>query len=293
MTIRSPTWAGVSPSPKAIRKALKANPHVELQDRATKRDYTAREVQLGSRIGNAYPIVSGLKEGERVVYQGAFTLDAELQIRGGASMMTLPDDVTRGATRVFDVPPKVIQRLSPLVMAYLDLSAALSKDDLAAAKTAFKASLFEANKIQIQTPTDAAKRWKELHAQALSYLALAGSDDPVLLQSALAERLARQLTTLAGQDQDALRERVEAAGLRTELADQIVGLRVPPDALAATVSDAMKRLYDLRMRATGQNGISDYDRGFTDFLYALETGKGAHRAATGPGRVWGQGGVVA
>lgn len=130
-----------------------------------KLDYTAREVQLGSRIGNAYPIVSGLKEGERVVFQGAFTLDAELQIRGGASMMTLPDDVARGATRVFDVPPKVIQRLSPLVMAYLELSAALAKDDLAAAKTAFKASLFEANKIQIQTPTDAAKRWKELHAQ--------------------------------------------------------------------------------------------------------------------------------
>ncbi|HWP72888.1 MAG TPA: hypothetical protein VNU03_00180 [Methylomirabilota bacterium] len=33
----------------------------------------------------------------------------------------------------------------------------------------------------------------------------------------------------------------------------------------------MRRLYHLRMRATGQTGISDYDLGFTNFLYTFET----------------------
>ncbi len=33
----------------------------------------------------------------------------------------------------------------------------------------------------------------------------------------------------------------------------------------------MRRLYDTRMRLTGQNGIADYDLGFTNFLYSFET----------------------
>ena len=81
--------------------------------------------------------------------------------------------------------------------------------------------------------------------------------------------------------------------MREELRDELLKLRPRASALSRPVSNAMRRLYEERMKLTGQNGLSDYDRGFTDFLYALETGKGAHRAATGPGRVWGQGGVVA
>jgi hypothetical protein len=32
----------------------------------------------------------------------------------------------------------------------------------------------------------------------------------------------------------------------------------------------MRQLYDARMRMTGQAGISDYDLGFTNFLYTFE-----------------------
>jgi hypothetical protein len=31
----------------------------------------------------------------------------------------------------------------------------------------------------------------------------------------------------------------------------------------------MRRLYDERMKLTGQNGLSDYDVGFTDFLHTF------------------------
>ena len=36
------------------------------------------------------------------------------------------------------------------------------------------------------------------------------------------------------------------------------------------VNEVMRRLYEERMRLTGQNGLSDYDVGFTNFLYTFE-----------------------
>jgi Cu(I)/Ag(I) efflux system membrane fusion protein len=49
--------------------------------------YEARDVTLGTRMGDLYPVLSGLHEGERVVVHGAFAIDADLQIQGGDSMM--------------------------------------------------------------------------------------------------------------------------------------------------------------------------------------------------------------
>ena len=43
----------------------------------------------------------------------------------------------------------------------------------------------------------------------------------------------------------------------------------------------MRRVYDARMRVTGQNGLSDYDLGFTDFLYTFETSRTARQAPPG------------
>ena len=43
-------------------------------------------------MGDLYPVLAGLREGERVVVHGAFAIDADLQIQGGDSMMTVPDD---------------------------------------------------------------------------------------------------------------------------------------------------------------------------------------------------------
>ena len=49
--------------------------------------YEGREVVLGPRAGDDYIVKSGLSEGELVVTNGAFKLDADLQIRGAKSMM--------------------------------------------------------------------------------------------------------------------------------------------------------------------------------------------------------------
>jgi Cu(I)/Ag(I) efflux system membrane fusion protein len=42
------------------------------------------DVVLGPRAGDSYPVMSGLSEGDRVVAQGAFLVDAESRLRGGA-----------------------------------------------------------------------------------------------------------------------------------------------------------------------------------------------------------------
>jgi Cu(I)/Ag(I) efflux system membrane fusion protein len=65
--------------------------YVELPE-AVEPTYEARVVTLGSRMGDLYPVLSGLQDGERVVVHGAFAIDADLQIQGGDSMMKLPGD---------------------------------------------------------------------------------------------------------------------------------------------------------------------------------------------------------
>jgi hypothetical protein len=110
---------------------------------------------------------------------------------------------------------------------------------------------------------------KELHAQALAYLALRNSREPVLVQSARAERLHRQLRALAGDDPMHFADLVEGVPLREELRNAFHALRPVPGAYESAVGRVMKRLYEERMKLTGQNGLSDYDVGFTNFLYTF------------------------
>ena len=49
--------------------------------------YEAAQVQLGPRAGSFYPVLHGLREGERVVVHGAFLLDSQAQIEGRPSLL--------------------------------------------------------------------------------------------------------------------------------------------------------------------------------------------------------------
>lgn len=118
---------------------------------------------------------------------------------------------------------------------------------------------------------------KEVHAQALSYLSLMSSGDPVLVQSALAERLHRQLKVVAGEDHQAYHDLVDGLGMRKELADEFHSLRPDPGVYESSVSTVMKKLYDERMKLTGQNGLSDYDEGFTNFLWTFQNSSRARQ----------------
>lgn len=113
--------------------------------------------------------------------------------------------------------------------------------------------------------------WKELHAQALAYLALVASGEPVLRQAARLERFYRHLVVLAGKQRGAFDRLAAAAALRPELGKALGELRPPATAVGRQLEGGMRQVYHTRMRLTGQTGISDYDLGFTNFLYTFET----------------------
>lgn len=110
--------------------------------------------------------------------------------------------------------------------------------------------------------------WKELHAQVLSYFALVTSGEPIMVQSALSERLHRHLKVLASES-DAYHEMVDRLGLREEIAKDMHALKPDVGAYEGAVGAVMKRVYEERLKLTGQNGISDYDEGFTNFLWTF------------------------
>ena len=51
-----------------------------------------REVELGPSLGNSYVILNGLREGEEIVTNGVFAIDASAQLEGKTSMMNNGDE---------------------------------------------------------------------------------------------------------------------------------------------------------------------------------------------------------
>lgn len=126
----------VVPSSAPLFTGRRSIVYVEVpgQDRPT---YDARVVRLGPRIGDRYPVVAGLEQGERIVTRGAFALDADLQIRGGASMMSGADDAGDDSERSHvRLTPSDRGRLRPVVDAYLEVGRLLAADDLPGARDA-------------------------------------------------------------------------------------------------------------------------------------------------------------
>lgn len=51
--------------------------------------FRIREIELGPDLGNSFVVVSGLTEGEEIVSQGTFSVDAAAQLEGKESMMNM------------------------------------------------------------------------------------------------------------------------------------------------------------------------------------------------------------
>ena len=77
----------VIPASAALITGTRAIVYVEVPG-ADEPTFEGREIVLGPRAGDWYLVKSGLAEGERVVTQGNFKIDSELQIRAKPSMMT-------------------------------------------------------------------------------------------------------------------------------------------------------------------------------------------------------------
>lgn len=163
--------------------------------------YVPRVVELGPRMGEVYPVVAGLAAGERVVAHGAFALDADLQIRGGPSMMTQADEDELALVGARVVPsPELRAKLADVLKAYLAMQVALADDQWSPAKAAATQLIAAVVKVDsgIQSGTDPAAReaWKPLAAslereakQAAKSTAIEGARGAFLELSKLAKRV--------------------------------------------------------------------------------------------------------
>lgn len=173
--------------------------YVELPD-TERPTYEARVVRLAPRIGDVFPVVAGLSEGERVVTYGAFALDADLQIRGGQSMMMGGDDSTPGPYELaIEVPAEWDDALEPVVAAYLEIQGQLADDQLEGARTAARDLVTAVDSIALTEPDDAREAWQPI-AQHLRMhgvrAADAGSIEEVRGQfEVLGQRIATLLRT--------------------------------------------------------------------------------------------------
>lgn len=108
--------------------------------------FSLREITLGPSLGNSYVVKEGLEPGEEIVSNGAFTVDAAVQLSGGRSMMN-PDGAASGTGHnhegngqgstgyiKIEVSPQARKELNNVTNSYLQLKDALVKDDLSIAK---------------------------------------------------------------------------------------------------------------------------------------------------------------
>lgn len=95
------------------------------------RIYKGKVVELGPRVGDVYLVRSGLRRGDRVVSHGAFVIDSDLQIRGGLSLLSRPDDMDQGSMAPsLKLSLEDRHALSEVLAGYLDIQEHLANSAL-------------------------------------------------------------------------------------------------------------------------------------------------------------------
>jgi len=140
--------------------------------------FTLREVTLGAALGENYIVKSGLSSGEEVVVNGAFTIDAAVQLSGRPSMMS-PDGgggnvghqhgtITPAAPISFEkvsLSAKAKKALEPLFTDYFSFKEHLADDNFDQGKSAamsFKTTLEKINEKSFEG--ESLKQWQQFQA---------------------------------------------------------------------------------------------------------------------------------
>lgn len=172
--------------------------------------YDARVVRLGSKMGDEYPVLGGLAEGDRVVVNGAFAIDADLQIRGGLAMMTAPDDTEAGPyDQIVQVSDKNQQQLAKIFKHYLELHAALTVDNLEDAKGAAKALAAAVDAVKPEAGSPFHHAWmpvsRQVSAHAMHFGHATSLDEARPVFRDLSQQAATMLRVFGNPTDDTLR----------------------------------------------------------------------------------------
>ena len=145
------------------------------QDKAV---FELREIKIGSKIGDSYHVLEGLKNGEEVVANGAFTVDAAAQLKGKKSMMNKVEDLTKDNHDVHmkmsnervKVDSKFQEQLRMVFDEYIVLKDALIKGDNEKSIQASSMMLKNLNKVDMKLlKGNAHNVWMELSKKLKTY----------------------------------------------------------------------------------------------------------------------------
>lgn len=164
--------------------------YVELPDTEIP-SYEYREINLGDRLGDSYLVTEGLEAGERVVTNGAFSIDAAAQLNNQRSMMNRhvvlagqtmamsPEQGTEVPDYRSETPKAFKAQVGALAEAYLDLKDAFVHTDAQAAQKTATAFLEQLEQVDMGLLKGQAHMYWMQQLQALSAHArnMAGEND--------------------------------------------------------------------------------------------------------------------
>ena len=92
--------------------------------------FKIRQIELGPILGNSYVVEKGLTEGEEIVTEGAFSVDAAAQLEGKPSMMNSKDDALNNENiQKITISKEAKKALESIINDYVVLQTALASDD--------------------------------------------------------------------------------------------------------------------------------------------------------------------
>ncbi|MGB8705060.1 MAG: DUF3347 domain-containing protein, partial [Gillisia sp.] len=127
--------------------------------------FNLQEITLGNTVGNNYEVLSGLQNGDKVVTNGTFTVDAAAQLQGKNSMMNQPEKISAEDK----------QQLEPLLNHYLNLKNALFTDDFQKAKN----EVSRLSAIISDLNTKNIEDWNKFQKQFTSRIAIMNSSEDI------------------------------------------------------------------------------------------------------------------
>jgi membrane fusion protein, copper/silver efflux system len=124
--------------------------------------FEMREITLGASLGEYYIVESGLTEGEEIVTNGAFAIDAAAQLSGNYSMMNRPADKT------IPVPDRFIQKLTRVANLYFELKNSLVEGHFRQARSNAEKVKSALDEMQTQPLDEATKSIWEMYYALLN-----------------------------------------------------------------------------------------------------------------------------
>lgn len=152
--------------------------------------FELREISLGNSVGSNYVVLSGLDNGEEIVTNGTFTIDAAAQLQGKKSMMnkksgeTIEKQEDINHNERLEVSSKFQKQLKTVVDSYLLLKDDLVADNAQGTKDNAIAILENLGKVDMKLlpNSEAHKQWMALEKNIKSTASAITNEDDITNQ---------------------------------------------------------------------------------------------------------------